>query len=280
MLFSEINYPKLEVIAGTECIGDSLHKINANTINLSSYVIGMQADISQTWYQLQSDVGNANSILSRIEALSSQTTQWDRVYTFISESSSYIFDGYNAAINAVPSTALLSALRGNQAYFTSMSAVQLTATNLRTANARVDFLSSTNSRFDSLTATGFYYGDGSKLTGIVAPTRVYVRFKGITTNLPDPSLLPSGYLGTTYNVSSIAKIGTGSYQINFARSLESPDYAYFMSSGGGTEPYVACRAPSTNASTTSISIINKRLSDNATVDAEEVSLMVLYPQSS
>jgi len=279
MLFSEINYPKLEIIAGTECIGDSLYKINANTINLSSYVVGMQSDISQTWYQLQNDIVGATSVLARVQALSAQTTQWDSVYTFVQQSSSYIYDGYNLALSAIPKTALLSALRGNQAYFTSVSATQITAVNLNTTNTYTNYLSSRSSQFNSLTATGFYYGDGSRLTGIVAPTRVYARFRGATLNLPDQSLLPSGYLGTNYNVSSVAKTGTGTYQVNFARSIESPDYAYFVCSGGGNVPYVACRAPDTNASTTSITVVNKRLQDNVSVDAEEMSVLVLYPQS-
>ena len=279
MLFSEINNPKLEIIAGTECIGDSLYKINTNTINLSSYVIGIQADVSQTWYRLQTDVGNANSILAKIQSLSSQTTQWDTVYTFIQQSSSYIFEGYDAAINAIPKSTLspLSALIGSNSRFTSMSAVNLTAATINSTNTTADYLFSRSSRMDTLTAN-YFYGNGSKLTGIIAPTRVYVRFRGNTVNLPDSTFLPAGYLGVNYNVSSVAKIGTGTYQINYATAIESPDYAYFMSSGGGFDTYVACRAPNTNATTYSITVVNKRLSDNATVDAEEVCVAVMYPQ--
>ena len=66
MLFSETNIPTLEIIQGTECIGDSLYKINTNTLNLSSYVEGMQSDIVQTWNQLQNDLTNASSVLSQI----------------------------------------------------------------------------------------------------------------------------------------------------------------------------------------------------------------------
>jgi hypothetical protein len=122
------------------------------------------------------------------------------------------------------------------------------------------------------------YGDGSKLTGIIAPTRVYLRFSGTTISIPDGTPIASAYWGTNFNVTSITKISTGIYRVNFARSIQSPLYAYFLCSGGGTTPYVACRAPNSSASTYDITVINKRLSDQATVDAEEMNVLVLYPQ--
>lgn len=279
MLFSETNVPNLQVIEGTECIGDSLIKINTNAINLQTYINGLQTDIVTVNDTIDSQITNADAVLSKITTLSSQTEQWDRLYTVVSQSSSFIFDGYNIALSAIPKSVLLSnsALRSFNSYSTNLTAANGTITNSRSDITRTRYLSSIDTAVDSITASGFYYGDGSKLIGIVAPTRVYVRFNGVTVNLPDQSQLPSGYWGTNYNVSSITKLATGTYRVNFARSIEDYRYAYFLCSGGGTTPYVACRAPSTNASTYDITILNKRLSDNITVDAEEMNLLILYP---
>lgn len=279
MLFSETNVPTLQIIDGTECIGDSLTKINTNAINLQTYINGLQTDIITVNDTLDSEITNADAVLSKITALSSQTEQWDRLYTVVSQSSSYIFDGYNIALSAISKSVLLSssALRSVNSYSTVLTAANATITNVRSDITRTKYLSSVDTAVDSITASGFYYGDGSKLIGIVAPTRVYVRFNGVTVNLPDQSQLPSGYWGTNYNVTSITKLATGTYRVNFARSIEDYRYAYFLCSGGGTTPYVACRAPSTNASTYDITILNKRLSDNVTVDAEEMNLLILYP---
>ena len=284
MLFSETNVPNLQIIEGTECIGDSLYKINTNSSNLQSYIEGLQTDVLTLDNTLSNELTNSEAVLSRITSLSSQTDQWESLYSFTSQSSSYIFDGYYTALSAIPKSVLLSdsALRGENSFFNTMSTANLTATNAVVRNVRADttntrYISSVDTAVNSITAAAFYYGDGSKLVGIVAPTRVYVRFNGVTVNLPDQSALPTGYWGTNYNVTSITKLATGTYRVNFARSIEDYRYAYFLCSGGGTTPYVACRAPSTNASTYDITILNKRLSDNITVDAEEMNLLILYP---
>lgn len=279
MLFSEFNTPTLDIIAGTECIGDSLYKINTNAVILSSFVVGMQSDIVAAWEVIQSTVGDAEGVLFRVQTLSAQTNQWEGLQTFVANSSSFLFTGFSLATGAVSMNVLLSTLRGNRAVFTGMSAVNLTATNIKCDSATTAYLSSRNCAVDSISSAGFYYGNGSKLTGIIAPTRVYVRFNGNTVNLPDSTQIPTGYWGTSFNVSSITKISTGIYKINFARSIEDYKYAYFLCSGGGTTPYVACRAPNTNASTYDITVLNKRLSDSVTVDAEEMNVMIMYPQS-
>jgi hypothetical protein len=279
MLFSETNVPTLQIIDGTECIGDSLTKINTNAINLQTYINGLQTDIITVNDTLGSEITNADAVLSKITSLSSQTEQWDRLYTVTSQSSSYIFDGYNIALSAISKSVLLSssALRSVNSYTTTLTAANGIITNNRSDTTQTRYLSSVDTAVNSITASGFYYGDGSKLIGIVAPTRVYLRFNGVTVNLPDQSQIPTGYWGTNYNVSSITKLATGTYKVNFARSLEDYRYAYFLGAGGGSTPYVACRAPNTNASTYDITILNKRLADNITVDAEEMNLLILYP---
>ena len=281
MLFSEINIPTLQIIQGTECIGDSLYKINTNTLNLSSYIEGIQSDVRETYYQLQNDVTNASSVLTRIQSISSQTDQWNNLFTYTQQSSSFLYNGYNAAVSAIPNSTLLgsSALRGVNAYFTTMSATNLAVTTLSPTTTLAAYISSRDCAVNSLTASGFLYGNGSKLTGIIAPTRVYLRFNGKTISIPDGTPIASAYWGTNFNVSSITKISTGLYRINFARSIESPSYAYFLCSGGGSTPYVACRAPNSSTNTYDITVVNKRLSDQATVDAEEMNVLILYPQT-
>lgn len=243
---SYTDVPPLQIVDGTEAIGDSLVKFNSNTISISSTIDLLVSDISLLNNTITRQNIDASTSYGKILELAGNIDAWKNL--------SDVVNNLIYTVNGL----LTSTSGGGGGGGSDFTGGMLTQD-----------LSGMNAVFVGDIKAQTFRGNGDGLTGVVNSTRAYIIFDG--TGSTGPISSSSGKWGSNYNISSITKDDTGTYTINFITPMNSSFYSYSLNSGGTQQPCVVSRFGSW--STSSITIENRDLTGNLT-DSSEINVII------
>jgi hypothetical protein len=238
--------PPLQIVDGTEAIGDSLVKFNSNTTAISSTIDLLISDIQSLNDSIAAQNNDSSTSYGKILELAGNIDAWKNLSDTV------------ANLTYSVST-LLTATPGGGGGGSTFTGGMLTSD-----------LSGTNATFVGTVKADTFYGNGDSLTGAVNSTRAYVIFDGTG----DPGIIDSssGKWGVNYNINSITKDSTGIYTITFATPMHNPVYCYSLNSTGN-QPFILSRSYTDGWDVNSIVIENRNLAGDL-VDSPEISVII------
>ena len=238
--------PPLQIVEGSEPIGDSLIKFNSNTVTVSSVIDFLVSDIAALNDAIFLQNTDASGSYGKILELEGNVDAWKS-----------LSDTVNSLIYTVN-----SALTGNTGGGGSGSTFD--------GGMITSDLSGINARFIGNVRADTFYGNGDNLTGAVNSTRTYIIFDG--TGDVGAIESSSGKWGTNYNVSSLNKDSTGMYTITFTTPMQSARYCYSLNSTG-QQPFILSRSYADGWDVNSFVIENRNLAGDLE-DSPEISVII------